>query len=138
MLTIATPDRQTKYVSPLYAGSVHDMTVFKNELSNIDFGGRRVHVDLGFQGIKDVIKNACVIIPFKKPKGKALDELKKGINKVFSSFRVKIENAYAGCKHFLINCIRSRVHEKEQILEHFQLSAALNNFKIKFSSLDYQ
>ena len=93
-----------------------------------------MHVDLGFQGIKDVIENAKVVIPFKKPKGKLLDELQKNINRIFSGFRVRVENALAGCKHFFINQIRSRFQQREQILENFQLSAGLHNYKLKYSS----
>jgi hypothetical protein len=110
------------------------MRIFKEEFSDLNFRGKRIHVDLGFQGIKSLICNARVVIPRKKPKGKSLDAFEKGINQIFSSFRVKIENAIAGCKHFLINQIRSRVKQKEQILENFQLTAGLHNYKLKFSS----
>jgi hypothetical protein len=40
-------------------------------------------------------------------------------------------NALAGCKSFLINQIRSRMKNREQIVENFQLSAGLYNYKLK-------
>jgi hypothetical protein len=73
-------------------------------------------------------------MPHKKPKGKLLGAFEKSVNKIFSSFRVRVENALAGCKSFLINQIRSRVKDREQILENFQLSAGLYNYKLKFST----
>jgi hypothetical protein len=122
------------YVGKLWAGSVHDITIFKNECSWINFRGKRIHVDLGFQGMKVIICNGCVIMPHKKPKGKLLGAFEKSVNKIFSSFRVKVENALAGCKSFLINQIRSRTKNSEQIVENFQLSAGLYNYKLKFST----
>jgi hypothetical protein len=55
-----------------WAASVHDITIFKNECSWINFRGKRIHVDLGFQGMKVIICNGCVIMPHKKRKGKLL------------------------------------------------------------------
>jgi hypothetical protein len=83
--------------------------------------------------MKAIIYNGCVIMPHKKPKGKLLGAFEKIVNKIFSSFRVRVENALAGCKSFLINQIRSRMKDREQILENFQLSAGLYNYKLKFS-----
>lgn len=134
MLTISDCHKQILYIGKLWAGSIHDVKILKEELSQIDFRGKSVHVDLGFQGIKDMIKNAKVIIPFKKAKGKSLDELEKKLNRIFSGFRVRVENALAGCKHFFINQIRSRFQQREQILENFQLSAGLHNYKLKYTN----
>jgi hypothetical protein len=91
------------------------MSIFKNEFSWINFRGKRIHVDLGFDGIEGIICNASVAKPYKKPKGKSLGAFEKRMNQIFSSFRVKVENALAGCKHFLINQIKSRMKDREQI-----------------------
>lgn len=122
------------YVGKLWSGRVHDITIFKNEFSSINFRDKRVHVDLGFQGIEHVILYGQIAKPYKKPKGKLLGDFEKEVNRILSSFRVKVENALAGCKHFLINQIRSRVKHKEQIADHFELSAGLYNYKLQFSS----
>ncbi len=113
---------------------MHDITIFKREFSCIDFKGKRVHVDLGFQGIEHVLLNGQIAKPYKKPKGKLLGDFEKEVNRILSSFRVKVENALAGCKHFFINQIRSRVKDREQIAEHFELCAGLYNYKLQFSS----
>ncbi len=130
---ISDSKKRILYVGKLWTGSVHDITIFKDEFSWINFRGKRTHVDLGFQGMESIICNARVVKPHKKPKGKLLGDFERSINKIFSSFRVRVENALAGCKHFLVNQIRSRVKQKEQILENFQLTAGLHNYKLKFS-----
>jgi hypothetical protein len=77
-------------------------------------------------------------MPHKKPKGKLLGAFEKSVNKIFSSFRVKVKNALAGWKSFLINQIRSRMKNREQIVENFQLCAGLYNYKFKFQTIDFQ
>lgn len=63
--------------------------------------------------------NALVAKPCKKPEGKLLDEFEKSVNNTFSSFKVRVENALAGCKNFFINQIKSGTKDREQILENF-------------------
>ncbi len=130
---ISDSKKRILYVGKLWTGSVHDITIFKDEFSWINFRGKRTHVDLGFQGMESIIYNARVVKPHKKPKGKLSGDFERSINKIFSSFRVRVENALAGCKHFFINQIKSRMKCREQILENFQLSAGLYNYKLKFS-----
>jgi hypothetical protein len=43
-------------------------------------------------------------------------------------------NTLAGYKNFLINPIRSRMKNREQIVENFQPSAGLYNYKLEFST----
>jgi D-arabinose 1-dehydrogenase-like Zn-dependent alcohol dehydrogenase len=60
------------YVGLLWSGSFVDFSIFKTEFKDIDFGGRNVYVDLGFQVIVDFIKNGKICIPHKRSKHKPL------------------------------------------------------------------
>ncbi|MDW8301765.1 MAG: transposase family protein [Bacteroidia bacterium] len=52
MLMMSDSKKRILYVGKLWSGSIHDITIFKNEFSWINFRGKRTHVDLDFKVLK--------------------------------------------------------------------------------------
>lgn len=114
------------FLSSSYEGSVHDKSIWGD--LNIDTKQINLLMDLGFQGAeKDRLE---VILPFKKPRNRELNEGQKQINKALGSLRVIIEHAFAGVKRLKIvrNKIRLRGYEKrEQVIK---IAVALHNLRV--------
>ena len=78
---------------------MHDFTIFKNSKLPIN-ADIEVCVDLGYQGIKKLVK--LVSIPHKKPKGWVLSSTEKTENTEVSKKRIPIEHINRRCKIFRI------------------------------------
>jgi DDE superfamily endonuclease len=92
---ISDDKQRVLYLSPTYCGSVHDKTIADEQ----DFQFQRtidLLQDTGFQGFKP--KNANIIQPLKKPKGKELTPEQKESNKGKSKIRVVVEHSIRGVK----------------------------------------
>ncbi len=61
----------------MHDGKTHDFTIFKAIFSGMDFSALKVHVDLGFVGIKKNITFSHVSIPYKASKHHPLTEEQK-------------------------------------------------------------
>ena len=71
-------NRRVHWMSPLYLGSVHDFTIFKQEAQHLPFEEKTLHVDLGFQGIAKIVGEKTQLnIPHKKPHKKELSKEQK-------------------------------------------------------------
>jgi DDE superfamily endonuclease len=119
MLIICTLLGVIKYVGPVSPGTKSDINAFREELKDISFVGKDVLVDLGFYGLKESETGGKIVMPHKKPKGKELTGEQKAENKNISAVRVIVENAIAGCKHFLICQTRNRFKIRERIDDFF-------------------
>ena len=124
---ITSPHHEVLYLSETYEGSVHDITIVKEEdwqfPKNI-----MVNQDTGFQGHTPY--NVLVMQTLKKPKGKELTKEQKNNNKQISSVRVKVEHTIGKIKIFRIvkDTIRNwKYGFKDLIME---ICCGLNNFKI--------
>ena len=115
----------------MYDGKTHDFTIFKNIFTNIDFSALHLYVDLGFLGIKNVVKYDNLHIPYKASKNHPLDNIKKEENSILSSIRVAVENAIAKLKSFFILRIENRMRIKSKLDDAFVICAALANLKTK-------
>jgi hypothetical protein len=120
------------YLSPTYPGSVHDKTIADEQ--DIVFQ-RTIQLlqDTGFQGYKP--KNALIIQPLKKPKGKELTEDQKKENQAKSSQRVVVEHAIGGAKIWRVakEVCRSWVHDTRDYF--MSIACALHNFRLKCRKL---
>ncbi len=106
-------------------GHVHDFSIFKE--SNLIIGDDiEVCVDLGYQGIKGILKN--VSIPDKKPKGGALTAAQKVENKEKSKKRIPVEHINRRCKIFRIVKETFRGKHKN-MAKTWNLIAGLVNFR---------
>lgn len=117
-------------MSKTYSGSVHDVTIAKQENCNYP-EGIRLYKDLGYIGYTpDSVIN---MIPIKKPKKKDLTLLQKWHNKSISSVRVSVEHAIAGIKRCRIIKERCRVayYNRDNLL---LIATGLHNLRV-FSSL---
>lgn len=124
---ITSPQHEVLYLSETYEGSVHDITIVKEEYwqfpENI-----MVYQDTGFQG--HAPNNVLVMQPLKKPKGKELTKEQKNNNKQISSIRVIVEHTIGKIKIFRIvkDTIRNwKYGFKDLIME---ICCGLNNFKV--------
>lgn len=106
-------------------GSVHDFTIFKNSKLPIN-NDIEVCVDLGYQGIKNIVKQ--VSIPHKKPKGGSLSSTQKTENTKISKKRIPIEHTNRRCKIFRI--VKETFRGKHKNMSKtWNLIAGLVNFR---------
>ena len=116
------------YMTPAYQGSVHDKTIW----DSLDIASSPINLlaDLGFQGIQHDYPN--VILPYKTPKNGKLTKLQKQINRVISSFRVRIEHAFAGIKRLKI--IRNKIRLKTDDIRDsvMMIATAHHNLRVSF------
>ena len=117
------------WVSRWYNGSTHDFTIFKDIFAHLTLENYRIHVDLGFIGIRKFIACKYVFIPFKARKNHPLTEFQKVINQCIAAVRVAVENTIAQLKAFFILRIENRMRKKEKLADAFSLCAELACFK---------
>ena len=126
---VVSPQHRVYYLSETYEGSIHDITIVKEEGWQFP-EGIVLYQDTGFQG--HAPDNVVVMQPLKKPKGKELTEEQKSKNKQISSVRVKVEHTIGEIKIFRIvkDTIRNwKYGFKDLIME---ICCGLQNFKIAF------
>lgn len=99
-------------------------------LASICLKNYTIHVDLGFQGIKNLGLSERIFIPFKSSKNKPINAWQRAVNKLLARERIAVENALAKMKSFFILRIENRMRKKVKLEEAFQLCAGLANFKI--------
>lgn len=117
------------YMSDLYPGSQVDFSIFKWELNDYSYEKLRIWVDLGFQGIKELLQNASIRIPIKKKRDKPRSENDKRYNREVSRVRVRVEHAIGGMRRYGVLQHRCRLKSSEKIIEIAELCAGLWNFK---------
>jgi DDE superfamily endonuclease len=134
VVTIATSDTYIHYVSPTYAGKIHDFTLLKDVFppEKTWFKKFTIRVDLGFLGFDK--KYACkkLIIPEKKKKKKKLTKVQKERNKKKSQKRIFVEHSIGGMKRYLILSDRLRTHDAKLYDSIVEICAGLWNFNLKF------
>ena len=90
-------------VSQSVPGSVHDRRLFtESGVARKIPKGIVVGGDTGYQGIQDELSEHSVIVPFKKPKKRPLNEEQKLLNQEFSRGRIVVENTIGAFKHFKV------------------------------------
>lgn len=125
---MAASNKKILYLSQTYEGSVHDKKIADE--AEIEFEKTiELLQDNGFQGY--LPKNATVIMPEKKPKGKELTQEQKQQNKQKASQRVVVEHAIGGIKKWRIvkDKIRSYRHNLRD--EVMLITCGLHNFILK-------
>jgi hypothetical protein len=123
--------RMTKeiiYLSPTYAGSVHDKKICDQE-SLLFTKNISVIVDLGFKGLTS--EKAQIIMPYKHKKNQSLSDEQKVHNRWISRIRVKIEHIIAGVKIFrkVKEKFRGRLFNREDTI--MLVACALYNLKLR-------
>lgn len=121
-------DKEILYLSPTYAGSVHDKKIC--ELEQIEFSKKAmVMVDLGFMGLSS--QTARIVMPHKRGKNQDLDQHQREANKWISKVRVKVEHVIGGVKIFrkVKEKFRGRLYAREDRV--MLVACALYNLKLK-------
>ena len=131
-MIISTLDKRVLYHGPLWNGNAADVTMFRKELSHINFSGKKVHLDLAFEGLANQLPGADIKLPHKKPKLQKLTDIQKEQNTEKSKVRVAVENALAGTKRYYILRIENRFKYQKKTCEAFDLCVGLWNFKSSF------
>ena len=107
-----------------------DITLFKKELSHIDFSGVSLWADSGFQGLDACLgQEQQLFLPFKKQKGKERTEYEKEHNRFISQRRVIVENAIGGVKRYNILKYANRLKDRDKIEKAQKIATGLWNFK---------
>ena len=113
----------------MYNGKTHDFTIFKAIFSGMDFSALKLHLDLGFLGIKKKVTFSQIFIPHKASKNHPLTPEQKCENTSLAALRVVVENAIAKLKAFFILPIENRMKRKDKLAQAFHICALLANFK---------
>jgi DDE superfamily endonuclease/Helix-turn-helix of DDE superfamily endonuclease len=129
-ITGSTRKKRVIVLTKAQPGKIHD----KRQLAEAELVENipdevSVEGDLGFQGLQNEFVN--IHLPYKKPRGKELNEEQKQQNREFSRQRVVCEHAHAGMKRYnaVSTIYRNRVSDFD---DHLMLTAAgLWNFYLE-------
>lgn len=130
------PDGEIYYLSDSHEGKTHDKTI--NDQTQVKLpDNSRCFQDTGFLGYTPKGKNIQVIMPVKKPKGKALTKEQKEMNTLIAKVRVKVEHVMSGIKRLRI--IKEKVRAfANDFRDHVMLTAcALHNLRLRFRPWTY-
>lgn len=105
--------------------------MFKEIFAGFSFSNFRLHVDLGFLGIRKFLPDGTVLIPHKGYKKCPLTESQKQENTDLSRTRVVIENTIAKIKSFFVLRIENRMKIKQKLDDAIGICAELANFKTR-------
>ena len=133
---ISDEDKRILLVSSSKEGRVHDLVQLK-KMAVVEHIPSSVNlwVDKGYQGIeKYLTNNNAVMIPHKKPRGKALSSAQKQENRVISGIRIVVEHAIGGIKRFgcLSSIYRNRRGQDDQMI---YLCTGLWNFHLQYKNI---
>lgn len=109
-------------------GAVHDKKIADEE--NCSYPDDiRLRQDCGFQGYEP--ENIMIVMPFKKPKNKSLNNMQKWFNQYVSQRRIVIEHAIRGIKRCRIvqhACRLKGYWVRDQIIN---ICTALHNLRVR-------
>ena len=116
------------FLSDTSAGSVHDKRLADSTPSPLPAGSRLLQ-DLGFLAF--TLDQVEVIMPTKKPRGRALTRVQKAANRRIARRRVRIEHVNSRIKRCRIVHDTSRLRKmgvRDRIMEG---CCALHNFRVR-------
>jgi hypothetical protein len=115
-------------LSDTYAGSVHDKRMADTTPDPLPAGSRLLQ-DLGFLAF--TLDHVEVIMPTKKPRGRALTRAQKAANRRIARRRVRIEHVNSSIKRCRIVHDTSRLRKagvRDRVME---VGCALHNFWLR-------
>ena len=118
------------YLSPTYAGRIHDKTIAKECLYPLPEGSE-LWQDLGFLVYE--LDGVTMHIPTKKPKGGTLTALQRAANRLISQVRVRIEHVNSSVKR--VRSLRDilRFHSSSLHDLVMEIGCGLHNFRLRLS-----
>ena len=120
--------REILYLSPTYAGSIHDKKIC--DLEQLSFNKKTVIMaDLGFLGLTS--ETAQIVVPHKHKKNQTLTAQQEQWNSWVSKIRVKIEHIISSIKIFrkVKEKFRGRLFKREDRV--MLIACGLHNLKLK-------
>jgi IS5 family transposase len=110
-------------------GKVHDFRIWKENQVGI---GKKTELlaDKGYQGVNKLHENSR--IPFKKPKGKSLNQEQKKFNRQLAKERIVVEHVHRRLKIFRILSSRYR-NRKKRFRLRLNLIAGIYNYELHLS-----
>jgi len=106
---VTNKTKRILYISNSYEGSQHDYSILQKCFTpSVNwFKHKRIWVDLGFQGFKDMYKCKKLYIPYKKKRVKKgacneLSEAQKQATKAQAAQRIHVEHSLGGMKRYRI------------------------------------
>ena len=126
-IVITAPDKRILFASTTAEGSAHDKTL-TDDAGLLLSAPVVVLADSGFQGLS--LGEAAILLPCKKPRGKARPEHHRRWNRVLARARVTVENALANAKTFRIvkDVIRLKTAELRDTV--FEIACGLANLRL--------
>jgi hypothetical protein len=118
------------FLSDTYAGSVHDKRIADMRPYSLPAGSRLLQ-DLGFLAF--TLPHVEVIMPTKKPRGRALTRAQKAANRRIARRRVRIEHVNSSVKRCRI------VHDVLRLCKQgirdllMEVCCALHNFRVRLT-----
>jgi DDE superfamily endonuclease len=116
------------FLSDTYAGSVHDKRIAETTPYPLPAGSRLLQ-DLGFLAF--TLDQVEVIMPTKKPRGRALTRAQKAANRRIARRRVRIEHVNSSIKRCRIVHDTSRLRKagvRDRVME---VCCALHTFRVR-------
>src|SRR6266566_632042 len=116
------------FLSDTYAGSVHDKRIADRTPYPLPAGSRLLQ-DLGFLAFR--LDHVEIIMPTKKPRGRALTRAQKAANRRIARRRVRIEHVNSSVKRCRIVHDTSRLRKagvRDLVME---ICCALHNFRVR-------
>jgi hypothetical protein len=116
------------FLSATYAGSTHDKRIAEATPYPLPAGSRLLQ-DLGFLAF--TLDHVAIIMPTKKPRGRALTRPQKAANRRIARRRVRIEHVNSSVKRCRIVHDISRLRKvgvRDLVMD---LCCALHNFRVR-------
>ena len=126
------------FVSVTVNGSMHDKKIADLHYANAFAQLKKIITlwqDSGYQGFAP--ENVKTEQGTKKPKNQELTTEQKEMNKLISSFRVRVEHAIGSIKRYRIVKDECRLRKNRYPYNVFAICAGLHNFRLKFMAFKY-
>ena len=118
------------FLSGTYAGSTHDKRIAEATPYPLPAGSRLLQ-DLGF--LACTLDHVAIIMPAKRPRGRALTRAQKAANRRIARRRVRIEHVNSRVKRWRIVHDTSRLRKagvRDLVME---ICCALHNFRVRLT-----
>jgi DDE superfamily endonuclease len=118
------------FLSDTYTGSPHDKRIAETTPYPLPAGSRLLQ-DLGFLAF--TLAQVEIIIPTRKPRGRALTRLQKAANRRIARRRVRIEHVNSSVKrcHIVHDICRLRKAGVRNLV--MEVCCALHNFRVRLT-----
>jgi len=116
------------FLSDTYAGSIHDKRMADAAPYPLPAGSRLLQ-DLGFLAF--TLDQVEIIMPTKKPRGRALTRAQKAVNRRIARRRVRIEHVNSSVKRCRIVQDTSRLRKADARDQVMEICCALHNFRVR-------